>query len=65
MTDLDFRKRILAKEIKQTKAFVGASLIEALDEERESDYIFLLNEVLEHLEEAISLLEVKNGESVK
>ena len=65
MTDLDFRKRILAKEIKQAKAFVGASLIEALDEKRESDYILLLNEVLEHLEEAISLLEVKNDESVK
>ena len=65
MTDLDFRKRILAKEIKQAKAFVGASLIEALDEKRESDYILLLNEVLEHLEEAISLLEVKNVESVK
>lgn len=65
MTDLDFRKRILVKEIKQAKAFVGASLIEALDEKRESDYILLLNEVLEHLEEAISLLEVKNGESVK
>ena len=58
MTDLDFRKRILAKEIKQAKAFVGASLIEALDEKRKSDYLFLLNEVLEHLEEAISLLEV-------
>lgn len=65
MTDLDFRKRILAKEIKQAKAFVGASLIEALDEERKSDYLFLLNEVLEHLEEAISLLEAQNDESVK
>lgn len=65
MTDLDFRKRILAKEIKQAKAFVGASLIEALDEKREFDYIFSLNEVLEHLEESISLLEVKNEESTK
>lgn len=65
MTDLDFRKRILAKEIKKAKAFVGASLIEALDEQRESDYTFLLNEVLEHLDGAISLLEFKNEQSVK
>lgn len=61
MTDLDFRKRILAKEIKKAKAYVGASLIEALDEQRENDYTFLLNEVLENLDNAISLLE----ESVK
>lgn len=65
MTDLDFRKKILVNQIKKAKAYVGASLIEALDEQRESDYTFLLNEVLEHLDEAISLLEVKNEQSVK
>ena len=57
MTDLDFRKKLLAKEIKKAKAYVGASLIEALDEQRENDYTFLLNEVLENLDNAISLLE--------
>ena len=61
MTDLDLRKRILANEIKKAKAFVGASLLEALDEQREHDYINLLNEVLADLESAISLLEEASG----
>lgn len=61
MTDLDLRKRILSHEIKKAKAFVGASLLEALDEQREVDYINLLNEVLADLESAISLLEEASG----
>lgn len=62
MTDLDFRKQILASNIKKSKAYVGASLVEALDENRESDYIYLLNEVMESLDNAINLLDPKKGE---
>ncbi len=61
MTDLDLRKKILAKEIKKAKAYVGASLVDAIDEEREQEYIDTLNEVLIELEKAISLLESKNN----
>lgn len=61
MTDLDLRKKILAKEIKKAKAYVGASLVDAIDEEREQEYIDMLNEVLIELEKAISLLESKNN----
>ena len=61
MTDLDLRKKILAKEIKKAKAYVGASLVDAIDEEREQEYIVMLNEVLIELEKAISLLESKNN----
>lgn len=62
MTDLDFRKQILASNIKKSKAYVGASLVEALDENRESDYIYLLNEVIKSLDNAINLLDPKKGE---
>lgn len=61
MTDLDLRKKILAKEVKKAKAYVGASLVDAIDEEREQEYIDMLNEVLIELEKAISLLESKNN----
>ena len=61
MTDLDLRKKILATEIKKAKAYVGASLVDAIDEEREQEYIDTLNEVLIELEKAISLLESKNN----
>lgn len=64
MTDLDFRKRILANEIKKAKAYVGASLIEALDEEQDKDYIYALNETLEYLDNAISSLEAKVNNAV-
>lgn len=63
MTDLDFRKQILQSHIKKSKAYVGASLVEAIDEGRESDYIVLLNEVMESLDMAITLLDQKTGES--
>ena len=62
MTDLDFRKQILASNIRKSKAYVGASLVEALDENRESDYIYLLNEVIKSLDNAINLLDPKKGE---
>lgn len=57
MTDLDLRRMILAKEIKRSKAYVGASVVEAIDEEREKSYIDLLNDVISDLDNAIKRLE--------
>ena len=60
MNKIEFRKKILAKEIKKAKAFVGASLVEAINNESDNEYTNILNEVMVELETAICLLERKN-----
>ena len=52
----DFRKMILANEIKKCKARVGMSIVDVVSKNAEADYIKTLDDVIEKLQEAIDLL---------
>lgn len=56
MSSNQFRKMLLANEIKKSKARVGMAIVDGVSKKADNEYIVCLNEVIETLQKAIDLL---------